>query len=191
MRRTNEKLRVHLSLEQRAELEVLCRQQRTPASMLRRARILLLSDEGSPQGHQPDHKIAQIVGLCERQVVRIRQKFVREGVGPTLSRKQRATPPRTPTFDGHSEAKLIALCCSTPPEGHQRWTLSLLVDELCRLQVVTSVCPETVRKCLKKIASSRGGASGSAFRKRIERGLWPIWRRSSTSTVRRTTKSTR
>lgn len=191
MRHTNEKLRVHLSKKGRAELETLCRQQRTPASKLRRARILLLADEGSPKGHQPDRRIAEVVGLCERQVVRVRQKFVREGVGPTLSRKQRATPPRPPKFDGKSEAKLIALCCSTPPDGHQRWTLSLLVDELCRLRIVASVCPETVRKCLKKIASSPGGASGSVFPKGIARGSWPIWRKSSMSTARRTTRRTR
>jgi hypothetical protein len=191
MHLTNEKLRVHLSRQQREELEALCRQQRTPASKLRRARILLMADEGHPEGHQSDTKISESVGLCARQVVRIRQKFVREGVAPTLARKQRATPPRPPKFDGKAEAKLVALCCSTPPDGHHRWTLSLLVDELCRLQVVASVCPETVRRCLKKIASSRGGASGFASRKRIGRGSWPIWRKSSTSIARRTTKRTR
>lgn len=191
MRLTNEKLRVHLPRKQREALEALCRQQRTPASKLRRARILLMADEGHPSGHRLDVEIAESVGLCTRQVVRIRQKFVREGVAPTLTRKQRATPPTPPKFDGKAEAKLVALCCSTPPEGHQRWTLSLLVDELCRLQVVASVCPETVRRCLKKIASSRGGANGSASRKRIGHGSWPIWRRFSTSTARRTTQSTR
>jgi Homeodomain-like domain len=191
MRRTNEKLRVHLSRKQRDELEALCRQQRTPASKLRRARILLMADEGHPSGHQSDAKIAEAVGLCARQVVRIRQKFIREGIAPTLSRKQRSTPPRPYKFDGKAEAKLVVLCCSTPPEGHRRWTLSLLVDELCRLQVVASVCPETVRQCLKKIASSRGAANGSVFPKGTGRGLWPTWRRSSTSTARRTTRSTR
>ena len=191
MRVTNEKFRVHLSRKQREDLEALCRQQRTPASKLRRARILLMADEGCPARHRSDVEIAEAVGLCTRQIVRIRQKFVREGVAPTLARKQRAIPPRQPTFDGKAEAKLVALCCSTPPEGHQRWTLSLLVDELCRLQVVASVCPETVRKCLKKIASSRGVASGSAFRKEIGPGSWPIWRKPSTSTARRTTKSIR
>ena len=50
--------------------------------------------------------------------------------------------------------QLVSLCCSTPPEGRSRWTLQLLVDELCRLQVVTSVCRETVRMCLKKTRSA-------------------------------------
>ena len=191
MHLTNEKLRVHLTRKQREGLEALCRQQRTPAAKLRRARILLMADEGSPEGHQPDWKIAEMVGLCERQVVRIRQKFVREGVAPTLTRKQRAAGPTPFKFDGKAEAKLIALCCSTPPDGHQRWTLSLLVDELCRLQVVASVCPETVRRCLKKIASSRGSANGSAFPKEIGRDSWRTWKKSWMSTAKSTTRTTR
>jgi hypothetical protein len=191
MRRTNEKYRVHLSRGQRLELEAISRQQRTPAAKLRRARILLMADEGHPAGHHSDQEIAEAVGLCERQVVRIRQQFVRQGIAPTLARKVRVTPPRPPKFDGKTEAKLIALCCSTPPEGHQRWTLSLLVDELRRLQIVVSVCPETVRKCLKKIASSRGGRNGSAFRNRIERDSWPIWRKPSTFTAKNTTRGGR
>ena len=44
----------------------------------------------------------------------------------------------------------MTLCCGTPPEGRQRWTMQLLADELCRLKVVTHVCPETVRQTLKK-----------------------------------------
>src|SRR5262245_6871575 len=124
MRVSNEKFRVHLTRRQREDLEVICRQQRTPAAKLRRSRILLMADEGNPAGHQPDWKIAEVVGLSERQVVRIRQKFVREGVAPTLTRKQRSVGPTPLKFDGRAEAQLVALCCSTPPEGYQRWTLS-------------------------------------------------------------------
>lgn len=190
MRPTNEKLRVHLTARQRAELEAICQGRRTPAAKLRRARILLWADESQGLG-LADREIAKRVKLCERQVVRIRQQFVRQGVAPTLERKLRAVPPLPPKFDGEAEARLVVLCCSEPPEGHQRWTLRLLVDELCRLRVVASVCPETVRKCLKKTALSLGGRNGSAFRKRIERGSWPIWRKSSTSTAKTMTKSIR
>jgi hypothetical protein len=190
MRPTNEKLRVHLTARQREELEAICQAKRTPAAKLRRARILLWADESQGLG-LADREIARRVKLCERQVVRIRQQFVRQGVRPTLERKLRAMPSVPPKFDGEAEAKLVTLCCSEPPEGHQRWTLRLLVDELCRLHVVASVCPETVRKCLKKTALSRGGRSGSAFPKRTGQGSWPIWRKSSTSTAKTTTRSTR
>ena len=61
-------------------------------------------------------------------VTRVRQQFVEEGLEAVLSRKQRAAPAITPIFDGKKEARLVALACSTPPEGQARWTLRLLAD---------------------------------------------------------------
>src|SRR5205085_7996232 len=55
-----------------------------------------------------------------------------------------------------TEARLIALACSKPPEGRNEWTMQLLADKLVELQVVDSVCDETVRRALKKTRSSRG-----------------------------------
>jgi hypothetical protein len=185
------KVEVHLTPEVRAELEAVCRSQSVGAAVARRARILLLADEDHLDGQRPDTYIVEVVGLSERQVRRIRQKFVRDGVTGALPRKRRATPGTTPKFDGAAEARLVTLCCSTPPDGRQRWTLQLLVDELCRLKVVTSVCCETVRQCLKKTGCSLGGRSGSASRKKTARGSSPTWSRSSTSIANRTTTRTR
>jgi transposase len=117
------------------------------AAKQRRARILLLSDENHVEGGLTDQQIAPRVGLSERQVVRIRQRFVREG-DQTLERKPK--PPVRGELGGKAEAHLVVLCCSDPPKGRQRWTLQLLCDELGRLKLVESVCPETVRKSLKK-----------------------------------------
>ena len=171
MPRQNEKLRVHLKPKLRAELESLCRQGCVSAAKVRKARILLLADENQTGGALPDQEIAERVGFCARQVVRIRQQFVREGGPPKLDRKKRCRPGTTPKFDGRAEARLIALCCSKPPEGRARWTIRLLADEVGRLQIVTSVCPETVRKCLKKTGLSLGNPNGFASPSRIARGL--------------------
>lgn len=166
----NDKLRVLLTAKVRKELEALCRQGCVSAAKVRKARILLLADENQAEEALPDHEIAERVGLCERQVVRIRQKFVREGGPPALERKRRSRPGTTPKFDGRAEARLVALCCSKPPEGRTRWTMRLLADELGRLQIVTSVCPETVRKCLKKTGLSLGSRGDSVSPRRIARG---------------------
>ena len=45
---------------------------------------------------------------------------------------------------------MLTLAVSEPPKGHARWTLRLLADEVVRLEIVESVCHETVRKALKK-----------------------------------------
>jgi len=188
---TNRKHEVHLSIEQRRGLEDLCRQQNVKAAKARRARILLLADEDHTDGRRHDWHIAEIVGLSERQVVRIRRQFVQDGLAPAINRKSRTPSDKPPKLDGAAEARLVILCCSTPPESQQRWTLQLLVDELCRLKVVTSVCRETVRVCLKKTGLRLGKASGSASPRKTGRGLSPRWKRFSTPTKRNTTRSTR
>lgn len=176
---SNAKRAVELTDLERNELEALVRKAGTPAAKLRHARILLMADaDRRGECRNPDWYIAQVVGLSERQVVRVRHRFCQEGVSACLARKQRKTPPNPPKLDGTAEARLVTLCCSDPPAGYQRWTLQLLADELCRLQVVVSVCPETVRKCLKKIVSSRGKQNDSAFLSETARVSWPIWRES-------------
>lgn len=183
------KISVRLTEEMRLELQTLVRSQTVSAAKSRRARVLLLADEDHADGQRPDTYIATVVGLSEKQVKTIRHKFAREGLR-ALDRKKRAAGPTPPKFDGRAEAQLVTLCCSTPPEGRQRWTLQLLADELCRLQIVASVCCETVRKCLKKTGSSLGGRNGSASRRGTARGSSPKWKPYSTSTAKRTTSST-
>jgi hypothetical protein len=50
----------------------------------------------------------------------------------------------------------VAITCSPPPEGADRWTLALLADKLVELKVVVSIARDTVRLTLKKTNSSRG-----------------------------------
>ena len=57
------------------------------------------------------------------------------------------------------EAQLLALSCSTPPEGQALWSLRLLADRLVELELIDSVSHETVRRALKKTNSSPGGRS--------------------------------
>ena len=149
--------------------------------------ILLMADEAHREGRRPDWHIAEVVDLSLRQVVRIRQQFVREGA-TAIQRKPR--PPVPGKLDGKAEAQLVTLCCSLPPKGRERWTLQLLCDELARLQIVESICRETVRSCLKKTTLSLGGASFCIPEKDRARFVAKM-EEFSTSTRRRTTRSTR
>ena len=67
-----------------------------------------------------------------------------------MKRKAQSQPSRSPKLDGAGEARLIALACGDPPDGFARWTLRRLADKLVDLQIVESICPETVRQTLKK-----------------------------------------
>jgi hypothetical protein len=44
----------------------------------------------------------------------------------------------------------VATACSTPPEGHAKWTMQLLADRLIELKIVEAISDETVRLELKK-----------------------------------------
>jgi len=188
------KYRVELTAEEREELEALLRKQSVGAAKQRRARILLLSDCSHLDGRRSDAKIAELVGLSERQVVRIRQKFVRHRdtrpVMQACDRQPRPLAPERRRLDGKAEAQLVTLACSTPSIDRDHWTLQMLCDELVRLEIVESICPETVRKCLKKTNFSRGGSNATASRKQTEPGSCPKWRKSSMSIRQNMTRST-
>jgi hypothetical protein len=117
---------------------------------VRRAQILLKADVDGPAW--TDHKIADAFNCRMRTVEKLRQRVVEAGFDVALNGKKRAHPPTPPKLDGESEAKLIAMRLGKPPVGYGRWTLQLLADQLVTLEIVERICPETVRKTLKKTA---------------------------------------
>jgi hypothetical protein len=80
---------------------------------------------------------------------------VEEGLEAALHRK-RPTGRQYRKLDGRQEAHLIAVACSAPPRGRNRWTLKLLADKLVELEIVESIGTETVRRTLKKTNLSLG-----------------------------------
>ena len=79
---------------------------------------------------------------------RTRRRCVEGGPEAALSDKPR--PGGRPKLDGKQEAHLVALACSTPPEGRARWTMRLLADRLVELALVEAISDETVRRTLRK-----------------------------------------
>lgn len=145
--------RVLLTAEQRAALRTLVGTGTAPARLLTRTRVLLKADHGEGGPAWSDAAIAGAVELHPLTVQRIRRQFVTEGLTATLERKR---PDRVyaRALDGRQEAHLIALACSTPPDGQARWSLRLLADEIVRLEVVDAISHETIRRTLKKTSSS-------------------------------------
>lgn len=180
----NRKCKVMLSQDQRQHLEEVVSKGRSSARRIQRARVLLMADEEHPDGRWHDKQIAKILGIHRNTVARIRGRFVEQG-GEAINRKPRESPPIAPKLDGRQEARLVAICCSPPPEGRAVWTLSLLVDALIKHGVVTEISRETVRKALKKTNCSPGASSATAFPRQIGRGSWPRWKMSSISTLQR------
>ncbi len=145
------KYAVKLSEEQRRRLEKAISSGRAPARELAHARVLLEADEG-----KTDEQVAASVRVSPRTVARVRKRFREEGPDRALSRRPQPPRPDKRRLDGEAEAKLVMLACSTPPEGHEHWTLDLLADRMVRLRYVPAVSRDTVSRALKKTNSSRG-----------------------------------
>jgi hypothetical protein len=149
------------------------------------ARVLLMSDQHHECGRYHDHEIAAALNIHINTVARIRKLFVQQGEAPAVDRKPRTTPPVAPKLDGHAEAQLIALCCSAPPDGRTRWTMSLLQKECVGRRIVTSICRETIRKTLKKTSFNLGASSVSASPSVTRPASSRRWNRYSISTPSR------
>ncbi len=57
---------------------------------------------------------------------------------------------RPVVIDGKQRASITALACSTPPQGHARWTLRLLADKAVELGYCETLSHTAARKVLKK-----------------------------------------
>ena len=66
-------------------------------------------------------------------------------------------------LDERQRARLIAEVCSSPGEGHARWTLKLLAGRVVERGLAESISPETVRAYLKKTTSSPSRSRKGAF----------------------------
>ena len=144
----NKRYIVRLSDEERAVCQEIVQRLKGTSEKVRRAQVLLKSDADGPGW--PDAKIAEAYGCTVRMVEKLRERLVTDGFDVAVERKKRATPPTPHKLDGVGEAKLIAMRLGQPPAGYGRWSLQLLADEMVALEVVESICPETVRQTLKK-----------------------------------------
>jgi transposase len=142
------KYRIRLTPPEREQLLNILRKKPCAAARQSHARILLKADEAVAHGGLLDADIAVAIEVSVATVERVRRRFVEEGMAAALERK---APERTYVrrLDGIAEAKLIALTCGEAPSGCARWTLRLLADRLVELEVVASVCHETVRQTLR------------------------------------------
>lgn len=146
----NKKYIVRLTEEERATCRAVIKKLKGSSQKVRRAQILLKSDADGPGW--TDERIAEAFGCRVQTVENLRKRVVTESFEQALDGKKREKPPTPPKLDGEAEAKLIALRLGKPPKGFGKWTLQLLADQLVTLEVVDSICPETVRQTLKKTA---------------------------------------
>jgi hypothetical protein len=146
---------IDLTLEEQIELQTIVKKRLSTSEAVKRSQALLAADRNGDKKWS-DIRISEEYKMSSRTVERLRERCVTEGLSIALSGKPRLNLDKI-KFDGEVESRLIALRCSSPPEGRSSWTLQLLGDKLVSLECVDSICVESVRQILKKTKLSLGG----------------------------------
>jgi len=134
---------VNLTPKERQRLLAVVNKGQNKAAVIRRAHILLKSDEG-----KTDREISDLLYIHEDSVRNTRKHFVEDGLQAALEDKAKPRP--EPKLNEQQQAHLVAVACSQPPEGQARWTLELLAAQLVKDGIVAGISPEAVRLALKK-----------------------------------------
>jgi hypothetical protein len=134
---------VELSNDQRELLYALIQKGTASARTVRRAHTLLLADE-----RQPAQTIAAMLHTSAVTATQTCKRLLTDGLEAALY--DRSRPGSRRKLDGRQEAYLVALACSTPPAGRDRWSLRLLADRMVELGLVEELSYATVRRVLKK-----------------------------------------
>lgn len=116
----------------------------------RAAYVLLNCDEGEYSQKVTNEQISNVLRIGMRTIDRIKSKFVENGFEASLERRK-TTRIYEPKIDGEMEAKLVSLCCSSPPAGFAKWSLRLLADKMVELKYVESISHVAVGNVLKKM----------------------------------------
>jgi transposase len=132
---------VSLEASERQLLEALVAGGTRAVRRIKRAQILLAAD-----ARRTDEEIASTVQVSTATVYRTKRRFVEDGIEHALSEDPRPGGKRK--LSTTEEAMLVALACSSPPQGWGKWTLDLLADEMVRLTPHEQISRDTIGRRL-------------------------------------------
>jgi len=137
------KYKVELTEEEESFLKGLVNQGKTSARKIKRANILLKSNECCYEVKD----IEEMLSVSSSTIYRTKRRFVEEGLESALEEGKRPGKPRK--LDGNDEALLVTLACSKPPKGRCQWTLSMLGEQIVCLTEHEKISLETIRQRLR------------------------------------------
>ena len=140
---------LHLSDVDRAAIDEIRSKGLHHSREVNRAHMLAALDRGVPEA-----QVLAVLGVGRTALWRTRAAYLQGGLD--LAVFDVARPGRPPRYDTDAEAKVTALACSAPPRGRKRWTVLELERAARRESGLEGVSRETVRRMLKKTASSLG-----------------------------------
>lgn len=131
-----------LRASDRARLESMLKKGLQQVRVTTRVLALLQLDQGlsAPQ-------VARLVRLTPAGVHKIAARYRHGGVDTALFERPR--PGAAQVLSPSEKQRIIAMVCSTPPDGAARWTVRLITDEVLKRKLVPQVGRETIRVLLE------------------------------------------
>ena len=115
----------------------------------RYARALLMLDKGEFAEYRWSiSKVSEAVGVSDRTLAHIKEKFLTIGMDAALGLEHRARQSRPSKFGYNIEEALRNLADSNPPVGHKKWTLRLLAGKAVERGIVEDISHMTVWRIL-------------------------------------------
>lgn len=142
-------LKIRLNEKEVKLLENFIRKGKRKAREIYRANILLLANKG-----ERDTRIARTLSIHRRTVWRVKKRYLEGDIESALKDDPRPGQPKK--YTERHEAEIIALACSDPPEGVERWTLELMTKELKDRKGFETINRESIRLVLKKAKQNLG-----------------------------------
>ena len=136
------KYHVQLSQADREQLTQLLSKGSLTSRVYKRATALLALDQ-----HKTYGAVSTLVGVKYQSVSVWSKKYKSEGLS-FLNDKPRSGRPLE--IDALQRAKITALACSEPPQGHAKWSLRLLADKIVELNYCDQISHNHVGLILKK-----------------------------------------
>jgi len=144
-------IKIELTADARKELEKFTKTGKHSVRLVNRAKIILELNEADGRKPLNQDQVAEKVGVTRQTVNDAKQAFIAaDSVSAFLQRKKRENPPIEPKITGDVEAHIIALACSSVPEGCAKWGVRLLADKCVELNYIDSISFKSVQRVLKK-----------------------------------------
>jgi len=140
---------VRLTDEEVKRLNKMRKNKRTSQTVSDRCSILLAVDENHPPAKTYDQCMISC-GVSRATIASTIKLYAEKGLEETLKLKRSVNSDNARRkVDGRTEARIIQMACGPVPEGHSRWTIRLLEDEL-KVVLDEPISREAIRRSLKK-----------------------------------------
>ena len=135
------RLCVCLTPQDRKKIEDLLTVGMQPVRVVFRALALTQLHDGKAVS-----EVAANVRLTPKAVHEIGRRYEDGGLDRAVYDKQR--PGAAELLDKSQKQRIIAMVCTTPPQGRARWTVRLVAEEAVKRKLVPKVGRETIRVLL-------------------------------------------